>query len=88
MVKYRAFIGRRLLSHSIELLYKEGGESACLIGPWDTPTCICGSVVACKNVPCNRRSLGWYVFTCHNTATGTRGGMRIKGTVAYYTLVL
>jgi len=23
------------LSHSIELPYKEGGESVCLIGPWD-----------------------------------------------------
>jgi len=24
------------LSHSIELPYKEGGESVCLIGPWDS----------------------------------------------------
>ena len=35
-MKYRTFIGGKLLSHSIELPYTEGGESVCLIGPWDT----------------------------------------------------
>ena len=29
---------------------------------------------------------GWYVCTGDNTATGTRWGMKIKGTVVYYTL--
>ena len=37
IVKYESFIGGKLLSHSIELLYTEGGESACLIGWRDTP---------------------------------------------------
>ena len=36
-MKYRTFIGRKLLSHSIELLYTEGRESVCLIRPWDRP---------------------------------------------------
>ena len=36
VVEYRALIGENLLSHSIELLYTEGAESACLIRPWDT----------------------------------------------------
>ena len=34
--KYRALTGGKLLSHSIELPYPEGAESACLISPWDT----------------------------------------------------
>ena len=37
-MKYRAFIGGKLLSHSIELPYTEGAESACLIRPWDSLT--------------------------------------------------
>ena len=36
LVKYRAFIGGKLLSHSIEIPHMEGTESACLIGPWDS----------------------------------------------------
>jgi len=36
LISYRAFIGGKLLSHSIELPHTEGTESACPIGLMDT----------------------------------------------------
>ena len=47
-MKYPAFIGGKLLSHSIELLYTEGAESACLFGPWDSEVLLCRASTALK----------------------------------------
>jgi len=55
-MEYRAFIGRKLLSHRIELLDTEGGKSACLIGPWDTASASYLQISSSRHYLCTRVS--------------------------------